>query len=480
MSELIPDIFALIIKELDDDHNTLFNCLLVNKLWCKLTIPILWRDCLNRNFKLRSYDEKSISLIKILFTFLSKKSKNSLIKKEIDLSFIQTQEPLFNYISFCRSIVTFDVTNIIKYCFDPPLSKDQEKIIEVEFYDMIFNNCFKLRRLNISHELCYKKSNMKNPIRLKDNLFNIVELICGQYVDEEFFYILAENCVNIKKLELKGSNRNNNQGLIKLIQVQNKLEYFAYNGIKGRNWDNFCEEMGQALIKHKNTLKHLYSKTRLCIPLIMLNSFENLETLNLGYSTRSMDDLHLVKLPKLQNLKVCHLTELKEFIQNTSGYLKTIKIHNQFANNLKAEDVISIIITIYYHCPKLEYLCIPFVDTIDDALEDLLINCNQLKNIKIYEFSNESLDGDTLLRILSKSTSKKLQRIEMKGSWNFSAERLEEFLNNLKEKNHSLYFKFGLNRNTTSNEEIEEISNVIRNFIDDNVLKNNPLNNLGL
>ncbi|CAB4398661.1 unnamed protein product [Rhizophagus irregularis] len=243
---------------------------------------------------------------------------------------------------------------------------------------MIFKKCFKLYRLSISHKLCYKKYGILNFIRLKGNLSNIVELICGQHIGERFFHILAEICVNIRKLELKDSNKNNNQGLIKLIEAQNKLEYFTYNGNEGRNWDNFCEEIGQALIKHKNTLKHIHGKTRLCIPLTILDSFVNLETLMLGYFTRTMNGLHSIKLPKLQG--------------------------------------------------------------------DLLINCSQLKHIKIYDGSliDESLNGDAVLKILLKSTSKNLQRIEIKGSWKFSVEAIEKFLNNLKERNYSLYSQLSI------------------------------------
>ncbi|PKY27800.1 hypothetical protein RhiirB3_443663 [Rhizophagus irregularis] len=475
MSKLIPDIFALIIKELDNDYNTLFRCLLVNKLWCKLTIPILWKDCLSHNSKPISH-EKNISLIKILFSFLSEESKNLLIMNEINLSFIQTQTPLFNYISYCKSIITFDVTEVIKNCFESPLSQNQKNIIDEEFYDMVFDKCSYLNRLGIFHKLCYKKYDMVNFMKLKDNLSNLVELTCTQYIDERIFYNLAEICVNIKKLELRGNNQNNNQGLIKLIEVQKKLEYFTYGGKRGQNWDNFCEVIGQALIKHKNTLKHIHGKTRLCIPLNILYSFVNLETLTLGYSTKTMDGLHLVKLPKLLKLRVCHLTEVKELIQNTSGYLKTIDIHNQFAKKNITEDIIQIVIAIYQNCPKLEHLCIPFVDTIDDALGDLLVHCNQLEYIQIYGGfpSDESLNGDVILKILSKSTSKKLKRIEMKGSWKFSVDPLKEFLNDLKERNYSLYIKFGLNYDCLN----EEFSSIIQNFVDDNVLRINPLDYL--
>ncbi|GBB92353.1 hypothetical protein RclHR1_00020056 [Rhizophagus clarus] len=494
MSKLIPDIFDLIIRELGDDYGALFSCLLVNKLWCKLTIPILWRDCLGRKPELtptirirllirygirsllREPHEKKILLVKILFTFLSEESKNLLIENGIDLSFIPTQKPLFNYLCFCKSIATFDVAEYIKGCFDPPLSKDQEQIMEEEFNNMLFSQCSYLSYLKISHEN-YKKHEIILNLRLKDNLSlsNIVELVCGQYVDEKFFYSLAETCVNIRKLELKGNNRNDNQGLIKLIEVQNKLEYFIYSGNNGRNWDEFCEKMGQTLIKHKNTIKHIEAKSRLCIPLSILNSFVNLESLMLGYSTSTMNGLHSVKLPKLQILRVCYLTEVKELIQNTSGYLKTIKIHNQKAENLKAEDLIQVINAIYQNCPKLEYLCIPYANTIDDALGDLFINCNQLKDIEIYDgYPDDPLNGDIVLKILLKTNPKKLQRIEMKGEWNFSVEGFEEFLDNLEERNYSIYFRFGLNHHIWDG----IFSDVFEYYVYENVLKTDPLNYL--
>jgi len=93
---------------------------------------------------------------------------------------------------------------------------------------------------------------------------------------------LSEICVNIKKLEIKKRNNNNN-GLFKLIQVQKKLEHFCYKGKKSRmyDWNNFCKEMSQALIKHVDTLKHFDAPIRLCIPSNTLNFFLNLETLML-------------------------------------------------------------------------------------------------------------------------------------------------------------------------------------------------------
>jgi hypothetical protein len=44
MSNLNRDVLYLIIEQLQDDANTLCSCLLVNKTWCEIIIPILWKN----------------------------------------------------------------------------------------------------------------------------------------------------------------------------------------------------------------------------------------------------------------------------------------------------------------------------------------------------------------------------------------------------------------------------------------------------
>src|SRR5438046_1302425 len=44
MSKLYGDVLYLILQELQDDKITLHSCLLVNKTWCEMVIPILWKN----------------------------------------------------------------------------------------------------------------------------------------------------------------------------------------------------------------------------------------------------------------------------------------------------------------------------------------------------------------------------------------------------------------------------------------------------
>uniref|UniRef100_U9SJ23 Uncharacterized protein n=1 Tax=Rhizophagus irregularis (strain DAOM 181602 / DAOM 197198 / MUCL 43194) TaxID=747089 RepID=U9SJ23_RHIID len=43
MSKLNKDILFLIFEELKDDSKSLFSCLMTNRLWCEIVIPILWK-----------------------------------------------------------------------------------------------------------------------------------------------------------------------------------------------------------------------------------------------------------------------------------------------------------------------------------------------------------------------------------------------------------------------------------------------------
>ena len=73
-------------------------CLLVNRIWCKLTVSILWNNpyCLTNKTKNK--------LFNVILLHLSKESRENLKTQEIDL-FIETHhQPLFDYINFWKHL----------------------------------------------------------------------------------------------------------------------------------------------------------------------------------------------------------------------------------------------------------------------------------------------------------------------------------------------------------------------------------------
>src|SRR5438034_331088 len=99
MSKLNRDVIYLIFQNLQNEKNTLYSCLLVNKTCCEIIIPILWKN----PWKYLKKGNKKL-LLKIIISHLSDKSRIDFLSKEIDFLKISYQKPLFNYISFCKHL----------------------------------------------------------------------------------------------------------------------------------------------------------------------------------------------------------------------------------------------------------------------------------------------------------------------------------------------------------------------------------------
>ena len=83
MSQLPADCLNEIFEYLEEDKATLRSCLLVNRLWCEVSVRILWRSIRNYN---------------TLITCLPNESKEILSKNGIVTSTLAA--PTFNYPSF--------------------------------------------------------------------------------------------------------------------------------------------------------------------------------------------------------------------------------------------------------------------------------------------------------------------------------------------------------------------------------------------
>src|SRR6266498_5464152 len=89
MSQLPGDCLNEIFEYLEDDEITLYSCLLVNRLWCKISVRILWRS-------IRNYIT--------LFACLPIESKEILFRNKIITSTSTSKPPIFNYASFCKTL----------------------------------------------------------------------------------------------------------------------------------------------------------------------------------------------------------------------------------------------------------------------------------------------------------------------------------------------------------------------------------------
>src|SRR5436190_3974856 len=102
--ELI-DIIDEVLKQLKNDFSTLFNCLLINRIWCIRTVPLLYENPFDYIYKYHNninikysitwtlilcFDEMELSYFNVSEIYSSKSCKNY---REIDAEY----KPLFEY-----------------------------------------------------------------------------------------------------------------------------------------------------------------------------------------------------------------------------------------------------------------------------------------------------------------------------------------------------------------------------------------------
>src|SRR5260363_69665 len=98
VTKLPTECFFKIFNNLQDDYKSLYSCLLVSRLWCRIIIPILWSKIDKLN---------DIRLINICLLTLTAEEQSLLIPFKFHLP--TYQKPLFNYTSYITSIDANDL-----------------------------------------------------------------------------------------------------------------------------------------------------------------------------------------------------------------------------------------------------------------------------------------------------------------------------------------------------------------------------------
>src|SRR2546425_10202534 len=123
MSNLPADCLNEIFEYLEEDKVTLRSCLLVNRLWCEVSVSILWRSIRNYN-----------TLIACL-NFLSNELKETLYKNGI----ITSTPPMFNYPSFCKVLSVNQVKNEIGQLLNSRQFRNLKVVLIEEILKLLMN-----------------------------------------------------------------------------------------------------------------------------------------------------------------------------------------------------------------------------------------------------------------------------------------------------------------------------------------------------
>src|SRR5687767_1637036 len=91
----LPELTYEVIKYFQNDYPTLHSCILVNRLWCRLAIPLLWENPF-------SIPTENYNFIKIYLHNSNSDFKTKLIEYKIINSSSLPSNTLFNYPSLLK------------------------------------------------------------------------------------------------------------------------------------------------------------------------------------------------------------------------------------------------------------------------------------------------------------------------------------------------------------------------------------------
>src|ERR1043165_294992 len=238
MSQLPVDCLNEIFECLEQDKITLHSCLLVNRLWCGVSVRILWTSVWN-------YDT--------LIGCLPNESKEILYKHGIITPTSVSKPPLFHYMEFIK---IFEIDNIIKnilknYQSATPLNLNYKKCIVVQEIYKLFNQIYSLRELHFYSTTIESILNVTPTLYLGagDCLRHLSKLSCRSDIYPEFFYQLSQICHNIQSLKINFEEIISN-GLTDLISAQKNMKHLDLTQYSYEDLTFIIP----SLTKHSNTL----------------------------------------------------------------------------------------------------------------------------------------------------------------------------------------------------------------------------------
>jgi hypothetical protein len=416
-----------ILEYLDEDKLTLYSCLLVNRLLCKIAVRILWRNIWD--FKSSSYQKRPFrvasSILSTLFACLSNESKELLHKNEIFISTPTPNSPLFNYSEFCNVLSINEISVIVNVA----LNKTNMFLVTNEIIKMFINHIFSLKKFTYCY---YRYYHLNISLPYIPGAGDLSELCCSSNLPSDFFFKLSQICHNLQSISiLFDTDFDDSNELKELISLQNNLNDLTLSSYDGGSWASIIP----AIIKHSSTITNLqlYGDYE-DLPLSFVSSFTNLRKFILSFKyAADFEDfkkLQYGNFPELEILKIPYQSPNPEyiikFLENNGKNLK--KFHT--LQNNKA-----ISLSIANFCPNITSLYVIFNKGEIDILRTIFISCKYLESIKVrcgYYYLNEK---EVLNTIVNYSPNNFYElKIYNPSSFDISPEDLESFFINWKNR----------------------------------------------
>ncbi|CAB4468570.1 unnamed protein product [Rhizophagus irregularis] len=417
ISKLLTETLIQIFNELELDE--LFSCILVNREWCKIVVPILWSDpwknidiyvVFNTKYIGHGNIKKYILLISTYISCLSDDDRNNL--------------KLFEK---CKKLNHFGLLNPygenINYRFDKIFNDDDDD-------SFIINNNGSL-------------------VENKNIFKNITSFQCDGNLQPLILFKLGNICKLIQDIKIDNISQDN-EGIAYLIKSQKSIQKLFLGFYYDTPKSGFIKI--EKVLKGIDSLNQLILSGRFPLSLNLFSKCSKLQELELllNESNNGMEEFVRNKFPELRYLKICFRKlsagQLSLLINNTQGKIEKIfiigcKIIDPENSNIFKNSIIN-------KCSNLRELAL-YVEPIGDflpPLSDLFQQCIHLEFIILNGSKfNETYDfGQDLMEVIQ-YIPKNLKYILVPNNFCSNKDLLKEFGELVKEQ-----FKISIHESSDS------------------------------
>ena len=420
--EILTEIFKYI-----KDYRTLFSCVLVNKQWHIINIPVLWRNSF--------YSQNSI---KILINCILVQNEDILKDNNIQLKEFELlkKPPLYNYAIFATELNLRD----INYKLQKFINNNSNNIIIINhlkkllvnyILDYSFIKIYKYIYDSANNELvithprfstCFQNLNI-----LEYNLY-----YCGHRLLDN---LVKVGCKNIQVLKMWGIYYyHQHNSITQLIKSQNQIKELMLYSSGSMDLPTYLSD---AILIHSKSLHYYENHGNNSLNCSLLPKLKNLKHLTLSnycddgnikhFNTTSFPNIEYVDL---NFYTTSFLLDLIDFIKINGNNLKILKI-NGSPNDM--EFLGELIESIGEKCQKLEHLEIFYTNNVNQQqLIELFNGCRNLKYIKFSTPCGERLFGDEIFVALNQTLPKNLKTIVFEDPFSISEGSLDNLINNWK------------------------------------------------
>jgi hypothetical protein len=408
----LPELINKIIQYFQNDFSTLYSCILVNRLWCRVAIPLLWEDPF-------SIPTKNYNFIEIYLHNLSKEDKKKLEEYGFTEELISSNT-LFNYPRYIKCLNTHKIicsvekwnVNSSNSCSTFSQISNSTRLISKLLFKTFIESKVNLQsfefEMTTDNDHDYFNDTVELILENPNFIYNIKNLKFSKRVTnvtnitkiDSFLSLLSSNCNSISTLHFKFKKRSDDifieNFLFRIINLQQNLKkiLFSYktpplhhllSSLKNSN----CSNTLKTIIFHNVNFRNIIIFKEVFEHLNVLDSvhIHYCYSLNVDFIQQIVD---ITKPFKLRTLFLSQLFEIKSFqllLQKSGDYLENVGFGSLTSYDLKQQlfEIIS------EYCTKIKFLKLPgFYNSLSINLSfDLIRNIGKSLNylsIHFYKF----------------------------------------------------------------------------------------------